>query len=569
MMNDLPLVNGRCLSSRCLNSHFLNSTTVLRSLRWIAVALLLSTVCYTQFIAAATSTSTAPTGTAAAPANTAGPAAVSPAPTASSPPGPINYGDVGYVSVSGPIDRLRKRYLSRVIDQARESKLDTLVVHINTDGGTVFDARDMFKKVLDQDKDGPRMVALVDYRAISAGAMIAYAHQELYVSETASIGDIGVIFKSAEGEIKYAPEKVETVVRTLLAQAAELRGWDRGLLLKMTAHKQLLYRVTLPGGAVHYVIQDDFPDFMSRHPGIDEDDPKQVIVYRGQDRLLTLTGREATRLGMATGLVRDKDELFERMGVQPEAVHDLSPNAAELTASWVAPFAPLLAGLALLLIVFELKTPGVGIWAVLGVVCGALFLLAQFYLDLAENFEVVLLVAGIALLAAEILTGLGGGMLGLAGGGLALCGLLLAFIPNDANFDLTDPRFLGLLGDAAWGTVLTVATFAAGMIAFVARMPGSGLVRRVGMPAEITAISAGKLEASSDSLVGRQTMADELLRPSGTVTLDGRRYSARAEHADYIAMGEPVEVIAVEFGELVVRACKPADVDADKGAGRP
>ena len=49
----------------------------------------------------------------------------------------------------------------------------------------------------------------------------------MYLSETASIGDIGVVFQSPEGEIKYAPEKFETVVRTLLVQAAEQRGWNR------------------------------------------------------------------------------------------------------------------------------------------------------------------------------------------------------------------------------------------------------------------------------------------------------------------------------------------------------
>ena len=91
----------------------------------------------------------------------------------------------------------------------------------------------------------------------------------MYLAETASIGDIGVVFQSPEGEIKYAPEKIETVIRTLLAQAAEQRGWSRGLLLKMTAHKQTLYRVTRPDATVEYVIEDDLPEFLARHPGID------------------------------------------------------------------------------------------------------------------------------------------------------------------------------------------------------------------------------------------------------------------------------------------------------------
>ena len=83
--------------------------------------------------------------------------------------------------------------------------------------------REMFKRVVSQAKDGPKMIAFVDFRAISAGAMISYAHEEIYISSGASIGDIGVVFVSREGEIKYAPEKIETVIRSLLTQAADLR----------------------------------------------------------------------------------------------------------------------------------------------------------------------------------------------------------------------------------------------------------------------------------------------------------------------------------------------------------
>ena len=112
---------------------------------------------------------------------------------------------VGYAHLSGTIDRLRHRYLDRAIDEAHELDLDTLVVHIDTDGGEVSHAREMFKKVIDQPREGLRMIAYVDFRAISAGAMIAYAHEEVYVAQTASIGDIGVIFISREGKIEYAP----------------------------------------------------------------------------------------------------------------------------------------------------------------------------------------------------------------------------------------------------------------------------------------------------------------------------------------------------------------------------
>ena len=127
--------------------------------------------------------------------------------------------------------------------------------------------------------------------------------------------------------------------------------------------------------------------------------------------MLTLTGREAADLDMATGIASDMDDLYQQLGIDPSQVVDLSPRSFEATAWYLSSVAPLIAGLAFLFIMFELKTPGVGWWAVLGGICGVLFLFAQYYLDMAENLEVVLLVSGMALLAVEFLTLFGGGFI--------------------------------------------------------------------------------------------------------------------------------------------------------------
>ena len=370
---------------------------------------------------------------------------------------PLDYGKVGYAHLTGPIDRMRHRYLERVTSDAEALGFDTLIVHIDTDGGEVSHAREMFKRVLDQKGKGVRMVAFVDFRAISAGAMITYAHEEVYLSETASIGDIGVIFYSPEGEIKYAPEKIETVIRTLLVQAAEQRGWDRALLLKMTARNQKLYRAHHEDGSQSYVIEDDLPDFLLKHPEIDKDNEQQLMVYRGEDRLLTLTGREAVELGMATGGATDIEALYEQLAIDPQGVVDLSPKTFETTAWVLSRFAPILAGIALLLIMFELKTPGVGWFAVLGGACAALFLISQYYLDMAENVEVVLMLVGLVLLALEAFTMIGGGFLGLIGALMAFAGLAMLFLPNELDFNFSDPEFLQALSDAAVNSLLSVA----------------------------------------------------------------------------------------------------------------
>ena len=482
------------------------------------------------------------------------PRAAGPAPAAA------DYGAVGYVEIDDVIDRFQDRYLARVIERARIEGIDTLLVRIDTDGGEVHHARTMFKRILDLEAAGIRTVAFVDFRAISAGALIAYAHEEVYLAETASIGDIGVVFQSPEGKIEYAPEKIETVIRTLLAQAAEQRGWSRGLLLKMTAHKQSLYRITLPDAAVEYVIEDDLPEFLAHHPDVDRDDPKQVIVYRGPDRLLTLTGREAVKLGMASGSAADLDAMRARLGVSAEEVVDLSPRGTERAAWALSRFAPVLAGLAVLFLMFELKTPGVGLWAGLAVLFGAGFLLTQYSLDLIQNFELVLIAIGIGLVAAEVLTMAGGGLMAAAGAAVGLTGLALAFVPNEFAFDLDDTLFLEALTDAAISAATAAGIVVAGVVLAVRYLPHLSLHRRITVEGAVTATSAGDLEARAVALLGQRAETTEALHPTGTVWIGGEPVRARAEHGAWIGAGTAVAVVAVEFGEIVVRAADPSDV---------
>src|SRR5690606_20294487 len=104
-------------------------------------------------------------------------------------------------------------------------------------------------------------------------------------------------------------------------------------------------------------------------------------------------------------------ELWTTLGVDRTSVIDLSPTQNERFAWTLAGFAPLLAGLCVLFIVFELKTPGVGIWAIMAGGCAVLFFFCQFYLDLAASLEVVLVVLGIAAIVVELFILPTGGLL--------------------------------------------------------------------------------------------------------------------------------------------------------------
>lgn len=492
--------------------------------------------------------------------------------------GDENETRVGYLRIEGAIDRLQARYLARALEDARAARLDTLVVHLDTDGGEVKYAREMFRAVLEAEWETdaaradatprPRLIAFVDFRALSAGAMIAYAHHELHLTQGASIGDIGVIYQRSDGTIEYAPEKMETVVRTLLVHAAEQRGWPRGLLLKMIARNQNLYRITPPGGGgeVVYVIEDEFPAWLAAHPEIDPDDTAQVLVYRGHDRLLTLTGSEAVALGMATSLVEDLDALYAKLGIAPDTVLDLQLHSSERTAAWLAGIAPLLMGLAILFLFFEVRTPGVGLWALLGAIFGGLFLFAQFFLELVTYYEVLLLVAGVALIALEFLLLPTGGIIAIAGGLMVLTGMVLSFLPNELDFAPDDPAFRDAMMDAVVSGLVSLAVTGVGAIVLFRLLARATRLRRLfTVEAEIGGTSETDLHGTGPGATpplpppGATGHAFRPLHPSGTVVIDGHHHNARAEHGAWIGEGEPILVVATELGELIVRPHPPPD----------
>ncbi|MEM7252258.1 MAG: NfeD family protein, partial [Pseudomonadota bacterium] len=328
---------------------------------------------------------------------------------------------------------------------------------------------------------------------------------------------------------------------------------DRALLQKMTARNQILYRVTHENEDVTFVIEDDWPQFLAANPGIDVDDKSQVVVYRGKDRLLTLTGREAHELKVATGIAPSLTALYQQLDVSADEVVDLSPSQAESLSWWLARFGPMLAALAFLFVIFELKTPGIGLWAALGAGFAALFLMAHYSLDLINNFEVLLLLIGVALVLLELFTGISGGVLAVIGAISAFSGLVLAFVPEEIPFDFSDERFLNVLADAGLSAAIAVAIMAGGFVLFASILPSRSVRERVAVQREIDGSSAGELEANRDRLVGLTAVAREALSPGGMIEIDGKTYTARSAHAAYIASGRPVEVVDVEFGELIVR----------------
>lgn len=468
---------------------------------------------------------------------------------------------VAYIPIKTDINPLTARYLNRALDAAKAQGATTLVVHITSPGGRVDTTMEMTGALLAVPKDGPQLVAFIDEHAISAAALIAYCHQRIYMTPRASIGDIGVIFQTSDGKMEYAPEKMETVVRGMLRNAAQNRGWSEAKLIKMTARNQELWRIDA-GQGPEWIIGDDLPAFLIKHAELERKgdhlikDGKRVgAVVSGEDRLLYYTAKEAVDEKMATGLVDDLDALYRQLGTSRDRVVDLSPTTTE-SVSWIlAGWAPLLAGLAVLFIILEFKMPG-GLFISLAAVAGAAFFICQFYQELAGSAELIAVLAGLVVVALDLFVLPTGGWLTGVGMLLLAGGLVFSFMPDADQFHPTSEGWGRELLNALTSSILALAVMTAGVAMAIAAAPRLKAVRRISVDAAIAGTSDG--EAPPATSAGQRGIARTGLSPAGFVTIDGREISATSEHGVFIAPGAAIEVVAMRFGEAVVRPVEGA-----------
>ncbi|HEY4328216.1 MAG TPA: NfeD family protein [Phycisphaerae bacterium] len=84
--------------------------------------------------------------------------------------------------------------------------------------------------------------------------------------------------------------------------------------------------------------------------------------------------------------------------------------------------------------------------------------------------------------------------------------------------------------------------------------PSTAVGRKVLLKGPGSAVKGFQQEASQlESLIGRQGITTSLLRPSGSIEIDGQRIDAMSE-SDVIDAGKPVEVVQVVGLKVIVKA---------------
>lgn len=428
------------------------------------------------------------------------------------------------IPITEAIDKPNLYILRRGLKDAIVNEVDMIILDMDTPGGRV----DLTLEMMEMLARFEGMTATyVNDDAISAGSFIAAATQEIYFAPQGKIGASAVIQGGGADVPETAGMKIESYLR------ANIRSMTEGIP----------YRADV----IRAMLDADF------ELKIGED----VIKPAGE--LLTLTASEAMKeYGdpavplLGSGIYDSMEALLDaRFGAGQYEIRDFEITYSEAIAKWMNTFAPALMGLGLLLLFLEFKTPGFGLFGILGIVALGIFFASQYIAGLAGNEAILFFVLGVILVLVELFFFPGTLVFGLSGLILIFGSLLWAMVdfwPGEPiQFDavlLADP-----LANLVFGMTIAVI----GALVLSRFFKGSWMERKLVLE-DVAGGSAGTVRAERKShlpAVGAVGRAVTDLFPSGRVEIEGQRYEARSQLGP-IEHGAAVRVVQhSDFGLIV------------------
>ena len=271
-------------------------------------------------------------------------------------------------------------------------------------------------------------------------------------------------------------------------------------------------------------------------------------------KILTFTPLEAQKNGYCEGICETVNEVLQKEKMENARIVEYKPTAIEKFIGFMVN--PIVSGILIMMILggiyFEMQSPGIGFALVVAIV-GAVLYFSPLYLEgLAANWEILIFVIGLILIALEIFVVPGFGITGISGITLAFSGLVLSLVKN-VNFSFEEVNSNDLLI-----AVLTV---------FIGTIGGIGLAFYLGQKMftaetgrfahlslkEVMSTEHGFLGVDSEllQLKGKQGVAVTVLRPSGKVNIEGQVHDAIAV-SGMIDKDSAIVVVRVEAAQLYV-----------------
>lgn len=426
--------------------------------------------------------------------------------------------------INGDIMPAQQRLVSKCLTEAREQETDLVVIRMNTYGGLVNVADSIRTMILNY----PTPIwVYIDNQAASAGALIALAADRIYMHPGGSIGAASVVDQNGQP----MPDKFQSFMRATMRATAE-------------SHGQVIERIE----------NGDTIRRWWRDPQTAEAMVGRTVADSTTVNVLTFTASEAVKNHFSEGTASSLEETLAQGGVETYTLTEYRPTTLDRLLAWL--MNPVVQGIFVMMIVggiyFELQSPGIG-FALVVAILGAVLYFAPLYLEgVAQNWELILFIIGLVLLAVEIFVLPGFGIAGVAGIVAVILGLSFAAIDNDLLRHLpTGEITVGwILQPILIVIIAATAALIGGLLLSKRFLTGTTpLQRKVVLTAEM-APEQGYVSHPqvASELIGKTAEVAAVLRPSGRVIIDGIYYDAIAEEGQFIPRGKQVIITRLEGG---------------------
>ncbi len=407
--------------------------------------------------------------------------------------------EVWLIPVEGEITAATTAFLRNRVQRANDQRPLAIAFYLDTPGGAVDAMQDIVGIIL-HEAQVPTLAVVQN--AFSAGALIAMSAERLAMLPGSSIGAALPILATPVG-ISAVDEKFSSALRGEFRSVAEARGRN----------------ATVAEGMV---------------------DPAVVIPgLSTASELVTLTAAQAVEHGIADTQAATLSQALADFGYGGVPVERLEPGFAERLGAFLSQ--PLLAAALLVIgiggLLIEIFSPGFGVPGALGILALAAFAYSAFISTPAGPVDLLLLVAGVVLLAVEVLVLPGFGVAGVLG----LAAMVFAVIRIFEESSLTVIGYSALFGGVLMAVLLWMLPNSRVASAF-------RLSTRLATPEGLTLISEDMPE-----LTGSVGTALSDLRPAGVARFGSARVDVVTE-GDYVPSGSRIKVLRVEGNRVTVRA---------------
>ena len=462
-------------------------------------------------------------------------------------------------------------YIKKGIQKAEEAKADAIIFDVDTPGGRV-DAADRIIGAIQKTKIPT--IAFINRKALSAGAMISTACDQIVMTSGAIIGDAAPV--DAQGN--EAPEKIVSAIRGDFSSIAERQDRNPAIAEVMVDKRQILVR--LRNGDIINLRPEEYLN--------EQDAGTKMEILCAEGELLTLTTRQALEYGFVDTQAENITELLEKYQIvevdenyrddkndavlmvltedgilskqEDFGVSKVTPvkslaNATVtkymvtladrtvffITSPYISALLLSLGGLGLFI---EIRTPGFGVPGFLGLLFIGLFFGGHMLNQISFGLAALIFVIGLALMVIEVFVIPGFGIAGILGLIMLLGSVFYTF------FQSTDDANIALL----WLSISVILTSVLAIIATIF-LPKSSPFQRLALSTVMSTDQGYHSAGTQDfeSYLGKTGVALTPLRPAGTARIDNKRLDV-VTVGNFIAENTPIKVLEVEGSKISVEA---------------